>query len=1778
VKITNCAGCLPAIFSDFFLPSHFTIDWTPSTAILPPNGIPFCSQITDDPSHNLAAGASCVLGVSFKPTTTGVVTDSFGIDMMCDLPCQGQVFSLPLVGTGGSGPVLIFKPNPMVFPNPVPAGTISTDKEIVTVTNTGNAAATISGMPGAPGTPVTAFHLDTSTCYQGLPAPPPPPAAYPTCTMTFSFRPPAGTPAGVLTADPLATPPNPLTIYLAPNDSFAFSLSAVGTVGAAVANGPAVQLDGTSCPATGSCETLRMLATGGGTSTSPPQTVTLKNTGNAALHISNVKMNGDLTGFSKVNDTCLGQTIQAQGTCTLMFTFNASVVGPSQTTVTITDDATPTTQTITLLGGISGPAIVVKPDTNLTFSANVGKQIGTNVTLTNVGSVDVTIQNINLTANANENGFSLGDLTSCFSGALTAGSAGQSGGTCTFPVNFIPASAGSFTNSIVITTLINTTPWLPITISLHGAAVAAPAAMQLTVSRYALSSVPDPVDGATGQFYEDDLDLSLGGPLNLQFVRYYGSGLSSGGYQSSLGVNWMSNFDVSLTLNGSTAKVFLFRGKTVTFSKAGGLWTLASPTDIGYQFAAAGPGYQFMSPVSGLIYTFNSSGQLSGIADGKGNALTVTQGANGPTSISDGLGRTLTLTYTGTGLTSVQDQTGRVVSYSYTGANLTSSIDALKKTTQYTYVTAGTFAGLMTKKQLPAGNAPTTQTYDASGRVTVQTDGNGNTTQIGYDGKGGTTITHALGGVVQQSNNASGDLGQLTDPSGKSLTVTFDSAENRTGVTDKLGNVVKFTYHTPTGKIASRTDEAGNTTSYSYTARTQAGLIFYDLTGIAFPDGTSNSMSYDANGNLTSRTGADGTTGTKTYDGSGRVLKATDANKQTTGFVYNSDGSLASRVDPLGNVESYSYTTAGQPSKINDPNGGVTAFTYDADGRQLSSTDAVGAAISNRYDDNGQRVAVTNRDGGTFGFTYSPTGQMASLNDPLGNKTVYSYDAEGRIASATNAAGETISRTYDSVGHLLSLSDKQGPRVNYAYDVEGRILSQTDPAGKVTSFGYGSTGQLTSTTKPDGAKYTFAYDKLGRLLSLANPLGETQSVKRDAMGRVTQIALPGDLTSAIQFDVQGRTAAITSPNGNTWTLTNDALGRISSMADPLGNTTTRSYTGTQLTGMALPLGTLAVTRDKDGRVTRRKYSDGTTINTAYDPMGLLTSADGVTIQRDVMGHAVNVNGIALTYTAAGRLATLTYAPGKTVTYAYDNAGRLSSVGDWVGGQTTFAYDAASRLAGLTYPNGVATTYSFDGNGRLSGIAAGGLASIALIRDGDGKIVSANRNLPTTPALQGSSQQFSYNAAAQMNGEKFDAMGRALTETGRTYTWNLASQLTGFRDSVNAATLNYDGLGELSTSNASGAAETFVFNHATTFSALSIVRQGGSDLRYYVYTPDGKPLYSIEAAGQARKYYHFDEMGNATFLTGDNGSVTDTYAITPYGDVADHVGPTDNPFTWQGQYGIIQESKGLYFVRQRHYDASATRFLSPDPLTTPDPRSAEPYTYARGNPLLYVDPSGALSWAQISTYQESVRGLDNWVPNITDEMAIFADIFDPNAAIMVSLIQSHPGLNWWDLHGLADDAPTNPIPPPSNAWILSSCNKTGSCSPNLVTGLTALVLQGQGNQAEVNATAILLGNAVISNDGGSVISNDGGSVVSHDGGSVVSHDGGSLISQDGGGLISQDGGGVVSHDGGGLISQDGGGLISQDGGGLIGNSGSTLIGNSGSTLIGNSGSTLTGIGQ
>ncbi len=50
-----------------------------------------------------------------------------------------------------------------------------------------------------------------------------------------------------------------------------------------------------------------------------------------------------------------------------------------------------------------------------------------------------------------------------------------------------------------------------------------------------------------------------------------------------------------------------------------------------------------------------------------------------------------------------------------------------------------------------------------------------------------------------------------------------------------------------------------------------------------------------------------------------------------------------------------------------------------------------------------------------------------------------------------------------------------------------------------------------------------------------------------------------------------------------------------------------------------------------------------------------------------------------------------------------------------------------------------------------------------------------------------------------------------------------------------------------------------------------------------------------------------------------------------------------------------ESSGLYYFNNRYYDPALGRFLTPDPLQ----QYASPYSYADGDPLGRVDPSGLI---------------------------------------------------------------------------------------------------------------------------------------------------------------------------------------------------------------------------
>src|SRR5690554_3107271 len=75
-------------------------------------------------------------------------------------------------------------------------------------------------------------------------------------------------------------------------------------------------------------------------------------------------------------------------------------------------------------------------------------------------------------------------------------------------------------------------------------------------------------------------------------------------------------------------------------------------------------------------------------------------------------------------------------------------------------------------------------------------------------------------------------------------------------------------------------------------------------------------------------------------------------------------------------------------------------------------------------------------------------------------------------------------------------------------------------------------------------------------------------------------------------------------------------------------------------------------------------------------------------------------------------------------------------------------------------------------------------------------------------------------------------------------------------------------------------------------------------------------------------------------------------------------PGDGSFEqWKGFTGKEYDPEtGLYYFNARWYDQSIGRFISEDPVR--DPNNPNLYTYARNNPLRFIDPTGLISLADI----------------------------------------------------------------------------------------------------------------------------------------------------------------------------------------------------------------------
>ncbi len=308
--------------------------------------------------------------------------------------------------TSTKAPVITVTPTSLAFGSS-PVGT-ATAAKVVTVKNTGTAAATLSS-EAIGGANAGSFIKTATTCGASL-------AVNASCTVSVEFK-PLG--AGALTA----------SLNIADNAAGSPQVVTMTGTGAAAST------------VTLSPSSLSFGTTDAG-STSPAQVVTLTNNGATALTITGVTFTGtNLTAFTEQR-TC-GASLAAKGSCEILVAFKPAGAGTLTATLNVTDNATGSPQKVTLTGtGAAKPTVTLTPAT-LAFAATTVGATSTSkaVTLKNAGTSTLNITSIAVTGT---NAASFQQLNTC--GTTLAGSA-----SCTILVDFKPTATGALTASLVVT-------------------------------------------------------------------------------------------------------------------------------------------------------------------------------------------------------------------------------------------------------------------------------------------------------------------------------------------------------------------------------------------------------------------------------------------------------------------------------------------------------------------------------------------------------------------------------------------------------------------------------------------------------------------------------------------------------------------------------------------------------------------------------------------------------------------------------------------------------------------------------------------------------------------------------------------------------------------------------------------------------------------------------------------------------------------------------------------------------------------------------------------------------------------------------------------------------------------------------------------------------------------------------------------------------------------------------------------------------------------------------
>lgn len=733
--------------------------------------------------------------------------------------------------------------------------------------------------------------------------------------------------------------------------------------------------------------------------------------------------------------------------------------------------------------------------------------------------------------------------------------------------------------------------------------------------------------------------------------------------------------------------------------------------------------------------------------------ITVDDAAGRVSTVTDGMGGVTRYGYDATGnVLTVTDARNNVTTNTYDAAGrLRTKLSPESVLVTYAYDALGNVITLTRSFSSGSDARTTSYIYDALGRQTRLTDGEGYSTTFVYDTFGNQTSV-TTGQYLIASGQPGYDANKANRATNLTSTAIFNRLDQVTTATDAEGSRTDYAY-----------DAFGNRTSvieaanglYSTPARTTT--YTYDnanrLTRIITPMGGEVRYGYDAFGNKTSEQtlqSAANTNGVVNRDASGNPISPVWINRT---FDYNKRNQLSAAVDAYATRNETYYDAAGnvieQRSAAGTTDQRSVKFEYDRAGRKSADVDGYGNRTTYAYDAVGNRIRVTKPADATgqiaiARYYYNRDNQLTTVLDPEGAINTFQYDSAGNktqervyltrysgtISDTTaptptsSSADRVVTTSYNRVNRAIITNRSEGTsaapttvQTLYVYDGTGQLLTKTDfadkPIPRVTRYTYLPSGRVQQMTVvgdlvTGDTVTTYTYDAVG------NKRTQTVTNARDTANPVRQ--------TAWTYDLENRVLTETFDPANLNIIKTNRY-------DAAGNVIHTEVNSPMSSG-GIPTEDLVY--DLNHRLTRKTDGMGNVTTYGYDRVGNRTSETnpngnvaGGTPAAHTTNYVYDLNN-RLTQTILPSVTIFTMAAGATsttrptTTNTYDNAGNLVQITDANGFRTTRYYDRNGRLtAELAHDDGV----NFNANGTVMSDTDGDLGLCTYAYNTAGEVVT-----------------------------------------------------------------------------------------------------------------------------------------------------------------------------------------------------------------------------------------------------------------------------------------------------------------------------------------------------------------------------------------------------------------------------------------------------------------------